>query len=235
MTGTTGQEPAPAAVLIHPLEIPAARRAYLAATALALLSSPVLLVAVMFLLWSVSDNPATPVLAPAWTLVLASLGERRYRSEAWAHIPRRRQDGARHDPAALSAVAAGVPPLCLAAAGWTFVQALETHPVAAAAAPLAAGAAAALAGVLLAVMAWDRAASPAHRISRCPRGLATAAGTGALLILAAVFGALAGSALPDLPPMAVGGGAVLAASAVWGVFQLIPGRIPCLPGGFLSR
>lgn len=239
MTGIPKRGPEPAAAagpaLVHPLDVPGARRAYLAATLLALLSSPVLLVAGMFLLWSVSDNPVTPVLAPAWTLILASLAERRYRADAWAHIPRRNQDSARNDPAVVAVAAAGIPPVCLAAAAWAFLLATETHPAAAAAAHWGAGAAAALAVVLLATMAWDRTASAAYRISRCPQTLTTAADTGTLLILAAVFGVLAGKAPLEIPALALGGGVVLAVSAVWGIFQLVPGRIPCLPSRFLLR
>ena len=61
-----------------------------------------LLLALALCLWAVSDNPVSPLVGPLVGLTATAYVERRFRYDAWSHIPRRRQDLVRSDPGALT-------------------------------------------------------------------------------------------------------------------------------------
>lgn len=84
--------------LVHPMEVPEARGAYRTALALSLMGSAEVLVLIAAVAWAATDSYVAPTLALLSTGVIAELARRHHHTEAWAYIPRRRQDATRPDP-----------------------------------------------------------------------------------------------------------------------------------------
>jgi O-antigen/teichoic acid export membrane protein len=93
---------------VHPTDLAEARRRYRRAWAISLVGSAQCLFLLGAFVWAVSDNVVAPALAVVSTGVVAEAVRRFELREAWAYIPRRRQDAARPDPLRWCAVRAGV-------------------------------------------------------------------------------------------------------------------------------
>lgn len=211
--------------LLHPLEIPRARLFFLGAAVLGVLTSPSAIVAMMLGLWAVSNNPVTPVIGAVLGLIAMAYVERRYRSDAWAYIPRRRQDRGRDEPDLWVAVGLSVEAILLVVG--TSLVALSGRPEIAS---LAVGALLAIIGAVIVTVAWDLRAPSDRRILAAspPVEISFAAITVTIAAVGVIL--LAGEDF-------VGTEAALAAAitvvvaAIGLLFRLIPLRVSCLPPG----
>lgn len=84
--------------LVHPLDLPAARRSFAASWWLDQLASPTMFLALASMLWAISNNYITPILVSLVVTVCAAFASRYQSGEAWSHIPRKRHDHQRHVP-----------------------------------------------------------------------------------------------------------------------------------------
>lgn len=84
--------------LVHPLDLPAARRSFAASWWLEQLASPTMFFALASTLWAISDNYVTPIVASLVITVCAAFASRYQSGEAWSHIPRKRHDHQRQVP-----------------------------------------------------------------------------------------------------------------------------------------
>lgn len=99
--------------LVHPLDLAEARRPFVVAWGLSVLTLPTVFFAFAAMLWSISNNYVTPILVPI-VVIASSVFARRYlESEAWAHIPRRRQDRGRRMPVVWSILKSALSALAL--------------------------------------------------------------------------------------------------------------------------
>lgn len=86
--------------LVHPLDLPEARGTFRRAWVVSTLSDPAVALCVAALVWAASRNVLAPVLAGVSLIGFGALAGRFFDGEAWAYIPRRRQDRGRPLPAA---------------------------------------------------------------------------------------------------------------------------------------
>jgi hypothetical protein len=85
--------------LVHPLDLPQARRPFRASWLIGALTSPPVAALAAVIIWFASRNYLAPLIAGAAILGFGQLASRTYRDQAWAFIPRRRQDRRRPLPA----------------------------------------------------------------------------------------------------------------------------------------
>lgn len=78
--------------LVHPLDLADSRRAFAASWWLSVLTMPAVVFFLAALLWIVSNNYVTPIAVPIAMAVCAGLLSAYLGKEAWAYIPRKRQD-----------------------------------------------------------------------------------------------------------------------------------------------
>jgi hypothetical protein len=86
--------------LVHPLDVPQARRPFRTAWLIGALTSPPVGALAAVIIWFASHNYLAPLLAGAAIIVFGQLASRVYREQAWAFIPRKRQDRQRPLPMA---------------------------------------------------------------------------------------------------------------------------------------
>jgi hypothetical protein len=85
--------------LVHPLDLPPARRPFRIAWLIGALTSPPVAALAAVIIWFASHNYLVPLIAGAAILGFGQLASRVYQDQAWAFIPRRRQDRQRPLPA----------------------------------------------------------------------------------------------------------------------------------------
>lgn len=85
--------------LVHPLDLPQARRPFRTAWLIDALTSPPVAALVAVIVWFASRTWLVPLLAGAATVGFGQLASRSHRDQAWAFIPRKRQDRQRPLPA----------------------------------------------------------------------------------------------------------------------------------------
>ncbi|MGR0161285.1 hypothetical protein [Paenarthrobacter nitroguajacolicus] len=78
--------------LVHPLDLPGARKEYLAGWWLRVLATPQVYTALLAFFWAVSNNYVTPVRVPLVLVVIAGWIGSKLTREAWDYIPRKRHD-----------------------------------------------------------------------------------------------------------------------------------------------
>lgn len=107
--------------LVHPLDLPAARRLWHRSRLIGALANPATGLCVAAIVWFGTHHFLPPLIAGATIAVFGGLASYMFASQAWQYIPRRRQDRERTPPivgdlgAALAlAVVAGVALLLLA-------------------------------------------------------------------------------------------------------------------------
>ncbi len=115
--------------LVHPLDLPQARQPFLASWWLSLLAGPPIVFALAALLWVVSNNYVTPVLVPLGTGIAAAFASAFAAREAWAYIPRRRQDTDRRLPGRWSVLGTVLPSAGLLVGLLLVVFWMRTHEV----------------------------------------------------------------------------------------------------------
>lgn len=87
-------------LLVHPLDLAVARRLFRYSWLIGMLTSPAVALAVAAITWFLTQSFVVPLIVGAVIVVSGTLASRFYRDEAWAFIPRKRQDRARPLPAA---------------------------------------------------------------------------------------------------------------------------------------
>ena len=85
--------------LVHPLDLPQARRPFRTAWLIGALTSPPVAALVAVIIWFASRSYLVPLVAGAAMVGFGQLAGRAYREQAWGFIPRRRQDRRRPLPA----------------------------------------------------------------------------------------------------------------------------------------
>ncbi|GII26212.1 hypothetical protein [Planosporangium mesophilum] len=86
--------------LVHPLDLPEARRPFRISWLIAALTGPPVGLCVAALVWFASHSYVGPLLAGATLIGFGHLASRYFRAQAWEYIPRKRQDRQRPLPAA---------------------------------------------------------------------------------------------------------------------------------------
>jgi hypothetical protein len=84
--------------MVHPLDLPEARRPFLRYWLITTLTDPAVATCVAGLLWFATRNPAVAVLAGLAIMVCGWYAQRCFRDQAWSFIPGRRQDHERPLP-----------------------------------------------------------------------------------------------------------------------------------------
>ncbi|UNX53725.1 hypothetical protein MF406_12100 [Georgenia sp. TF02-10] len=84
--------------LVHPLDVPPARRLFRAATVVGALTGPYAGLGLAALVWFASASWLPPLVAGAALVGLGALARRYLTAQAWGFIPRRRQDRGRPLP-----------------------------------------------------------------------------------------------------------------------------------------
>lgn len=100
-------------LLVHPLDLVEARKPFVVSWWLSQLSTPTVLFLLAAVLWTVSNNYITPVLIPVGIGVGATYLARILAREAWAYVPRRRQDTSRPVPRIWSVLGAAISTVAL--------------------------------------------------------------------------------------------------------------------------
>jgi hypothetical protein len=140
---------------VHPTDLAEARRRYRRAWAISLVGSAQCLFLLGAFVWAVSDNVVAPALAVLSTGIVAEAVRRFELREAWAYIPRRRQDAARPDPLRWSAVRAGVQSASLIGGLVLMLGALAERGYGGDVRAYALGTAAAIAVVMVGTAGWN--------------------------------------------------------------------------------
>ncbi|MFW0771723.1 hypothetical protein ACLRGI_00955 [Paenarthrobacter nitroguajacolicus] len=81
--------------LVHPLDLPGARKEFLVGWWLGILATPQVFTALLAFFWAVSNNYVTPVLVPLTLVVIAGWISSKLTRGAWDYIPRKRHDKGR--------------------------------------------------------------------------------------------------------------------------------------------
>lgn len=102
--------------LVHPLDVPAARAAWRRGWLIDVFTNPGVAASLGVAVGLLSGNVLVGVAAAAITVALGRVAARAAWSDAWAHIPRRRQDRARRLPASWRLAASGFLGVALAMA-----------------------------------------------------------------------------------------------------------------------
>jgi hypothetical protein len=84
--------------MVHPLDLPEARRPFRTSWIIGSLSSPPIAALVAALVWFASNNYVVPLIAAATIIGFGMLAGRHFEDQAWAYIPRKRQDRGRPLP-----------------------------------------------------------------------------------------------------------------------------------------
>lgn len=214
---------------LHPLDVDEARGYYLVAALLRWFVSPSVLTAMMLFLWVVSDNSWTPVVGPLVGLTLTAYVERRFRTDAWAYIPRRRQDAGRDEPIVLAGITRGAEVSFVAGAVTVFVSSAGVRGVPTVAGSVALGAMAGLALAIVATLYWDHSAPRDHRFAPSPTIVTDLASVATLLLLAWGMLVLSARIAIDLTGMMFGFAVIAGALTVWLLLRLVPVRVRCIP------
>ncbi|QEW01933.1 hypothetical protein [Microbacterium lushaniae] len=196
-------------------------------------SSPHAMMALMLVLWAISDNIVMPVLGAVVGLGICAYVERHHRAEAWAFIPRRRQHPGRDEPALWSVVAKLFPLCALAWALGAYVSALGAREAATLAGPVAVGALAALALAELAALLWDRLAPRERRVDAAPAAVATAFAFGSVLVLANGIATILDRSRWEQSGFLMGAGVLVTYVTLLLLVRLVPRRIRCVPARLL--
>ena len=84
--------------LVHPLDLAEARRQFRYSWVIGILTSPAVAMCVAAIIWFGTRSYVVPLIAGASIVGFGALARRAFRDEAWAFIPRKRQDRQRSLP-----------------------------------------------------------------------------------------------------------------------------------------
>ena len=209
--------------LVHPLDLPQARRPFCIAWLIGALTSPPMGALAAVVIWFASHNYLVPLLAGAAIIGFGQLASGVYEEQAWAFIPRKRQDRQRPLPLSWELGSGLALAVVLALALLLVTFRLDQPDVPVQVREFTFGMAAAAGLLVLIDVAAKLLASrgPARRrvLFRLPGVLAVA---GSLVV---AYGVLFGPAGPGTPATVLWGAAtMLAAGAGVGVWKLVERR-----------
>ena len=78
--------------LVHPVDLPGARREFLTGWWLGIVATPQVYTALLAFFWAVGNNYVTPILVPLVLVVIAGWMSSKLTRGAWDYIPRKRHD-----------------------------------------------------------------------------------------------------------------------------------------------
>lgn len=209
--------------LVHPLDLPGARRPFLVSWLIGTLTSPAVGLCIAAIIWFGSQSYVVPLIAGAAIIGLGAVASGVFRDQAWAFIPRKRQDRQRPLPLAWELGSALLLAALLALALLLVVFRLGQPDVAANVREFTFGMAA---GVCLLVTADFLRRLRSHRGSELRRALFTLPAVVAVIGCTAIaYGVLFGWSRPgSSATMLWGAAAMLAAGAGVGVWKYVEGR-----------
>lgn len=111
--------------LVHPLDLAGARRPYAISLSIAELTGPLAVLVLGLAVWSVAHPPAIAILVAGIVWAAGYGATRWYRREAWAYIPRKRQDRGRALPWRWDAVRVAARATTVGAAAWLGARLLD--------------------------------------------------------------------------------------------------------------
>ncbi|WP_432840081.1 hypothetical protein [Dactylosporangium sp. CA-092794] len=205
--------------LVHPLDLPPARRAFFHAWLIAVLAGPATVASLVVVFWFVAEDRWVAPPAGLLVAVLGTAASAYFQREAWAYIPRKRQDRARPLPLSwdlgrylVVAASAGA---ALALLGRRLLEPSVPQPVGA----YVVGACAGIVVVIAAEFGWRLAMAVAGR-GRPRAALLQLPGLAAVGVVTAYLGGLLqGRAAPrtwHLSDLLIGGAVLVAVQvAVW--------------------
>lgn len=211
-------------LLVHPLDLPVARRSFAASWWLEQLASPTMFLALASMLWAISNNYITPILASLVITVCAAFASRYQSGEAWSHIPRKRHDHKRQVPLSWSVTQAAISTLALYLGlilllGWIIAR---DFPPGVAAYSVGVGIGIVL--IMSVTLLWDLAA-PRHLRSvvgaRYPQYVSLALIAAAVVYSSVTLSGAAAAEGLQMTDIATGVAVILAVQALWLLIRVI--------------
>lgn len=216
--------------LVHPLDIPAARKPYLAAWWLRHLAS--LPVAFLFgvLLWVISNNVVTPIAVPLVVLTVAALAAEYFAGQAWEHIPRKRMDRARESAALPQLAASFIDAVALVVGLLIFISWASTRSFSENVEEFTIGIGAGIAAIQLAQLITALARGPRDWVGLASRVLALIAIVVAVLVGSTI---LVGNQWSEETVRIglMGAAMMIGIQLIWWLIQLIGSRRSAMTGG----
>lgn len=210
--------------LVHPMDLPDARRSYVRSLWLREAASPQFFFLLAALLWAVSNNFITPLAAPLSTAIFAALAARNAERDSWSYIPRWRHDLARETPGTwviagaafrAGALFLGLAVICIRAAALPLPEGVAAWTV-------GSGAAVAVLMGLELVWALRTARANGERVRVWPQVFTLAAVIGAVALAVAV---LSGEGTGwRLQEVAAGAAVIVGVQVIWWISQARPRR-----------
>ncbi|HZK05932.1 MAG TPA: hypothetical protein VFC82_08805 [Actinomycetaceae bacterium] len=201
--------------LLHPTDLPEARRVYLRGWWFARLRSLPVIVAIGAVIWAATGSLFASLIAPISTFLIAFFASRELKKRAWDYVPRKRQS--QNKNGALLVAGAVIDALALLVIAGSVIISLERWPLPAGVVSFAIGSAIGIAvlrfGQLL--LAAGRRAEGA---SIAAHGILLTAVVIAIALVSA-YGMPGGLAAVWHPVTAAGAATILLAQAVWWFFE----------------
>jgi hypothetical protein len=194
--------------LVHPLDVPEARRPFRTSWMLRTSTIPVVGLCVAALVWFVSGNYVAPVIVGVAIISFSALASRCFADQAWAFIPHKRQDPTRRVPVAWELISSLTFGLVLAATLLLVVWRFARSDVTAEVREFTLGMSIAAAVMVLSENIIDLLR---HRGEQRRRVLSRLPGTAAVAASVVVF--------YDAQPMAAG--AVTRTTTLWGIVTML--------------
>jgi MFS family permease len=217
--------PDPAAqLLVHPLDLPSARGLFRSSWLISTFSSPSVGLCIAAIIWFGSHSFVVPLIAGAVIIGFGALASRYFRDEAWAFIPRKRQDRHRPLPLAWEFGSGLLLAIVLALALLLVAFRLHQPDVAVGVREVTFGMGAAV-GLLVAVDSLRRI--PSRQGTELGRALFILPGVFALIASIAIgYSVVFGTSGPDSSTTVLfSAAAMLAIGAVVGVWKYVEGRV----------
>lgn len=215
--------PADIKPLLHPLDVPAARGAYLASWWLQRAASLPVAFLLGVVLWVFTGNLIAPIVGPASVLTIAMIASRQCALRAWDYIPRKRQDRSPQATAVLQLTASFIDALALVTGLLVLIAWLAVHEVPEQVAAYAIGAGAGIALLQLGEVAVAAVRRPRDRVVIASRLLALAAVATAVVVASTAL--LGGRWTTTSVIVALIAAAVMiAVQVVWWIIKGIPAR-----------
>ena len=164
--------------LLHPTDVAQAHPTYVRGWAMSILAAPEILTLVAALAWVLSGSWIAPTLAVLSTGVVAELARRHLMSEAWAHIPRKRQDRPRDTPAPYALIEAVIRPAAMVGGVVLVLMGLTDHDAGVRSWALGSAAGVGLALVGVSLVRWARTRSSCAALETATGLACVVAGTG---------------------------------------------------------
>ena len=204
--------------LVHPLDLVDARRPFVVSWWGSLLAMPTVVFFLAAVLWGLSNNYVTPIVVPIALAVGARLLAAHLRREAWAYIPRKRQDSTQRVPMRWSIIRSVVSTAALLAGLILLTLWLVEHEPDEGVLGYILGSALGIVILMVGGLVWTASVPPRLRllldswILQSTRLVAVGA---AILVGCLVIGEQYDFADFDLSNVLIGAGVIIAIQAIW--------------------